>query len=472
MPKPSRAQPPLGFIPPRYKPWVVQIGYILLPLMLRLRLRPWLPAGIWPVTCHNPEVLAECFRQFQTGKIRLLLAFRHSQVDDPMCLSYLFSRLVPQAARQQGFSLKRPIHSFFMYDRGMPLWAGRWLSWFFAAIGGIPVHRGRRLDLRALKAVREQIMIAPLPVTIAPEGATNGHSEIISDLEPGAAQLAFWAVEDLQKADRPEQVLLLPVGLRYIYPRPDWAALDRLLAQLEVDCGLPVQTFSDPAAMEPEAYYPRLLELGQHLLTSLEQFYQRFYGFAPAPPTPERDDQDLSYRLSHLLEGALSIGERFFALPSTGTLATRCRRLEEAGWSYVYREDIALDQLSTFDRGLADWVAEEATLHIRHMRLAESFVAVTGHYVKDKLVFERFAETTLILFDLVERVKGTRVPKRPRLGIRQAVVTLAEPININDRWPDYAQSRRSAKAAAERLTQDIQSALEELILTNREEPAL
>ncbi|MGB5973909.1 MAG: hypothetical protein WBG38_11350, partial [Nodosilinea sp.] len=73
---------------------------------------------------------------------------------------------------------------------------------------------------------------------------------------------------------------------------------------------------------------------------------------------------------------------------------------------------------------------------------------------------------------LVERVKGTRVPKRPRLGIRQAVVTLAEPININDRWPDYAQSRRSAKAAAERLTQDIQSALEELILTNREEPAL
>ncbi|MBE9158679.1 1-acyl-sn-glycerol-3-phosphate acyltransferase [Nodosilinea sp. LEGE 06152] len=481
MPKLNRAQPPLGFIPPRYKPWVVQGCYIVLPLMLRLRLRPWLPAGIWPVTCHNPEVLAECFRQFQTGKIRLLLAFRHSQVDDPICLSYLFSRLVPRAARQKGFRLKRPLHSFFMYDRGMPLWAGRWLGWFFAAIGGIPVHRGRRLDLKALKAVREQIMTAPLPVTIAPEGATNGHGEVISDLEPGTAQLAFWAVEDLQKAERPEQVLLLPVGLRYIYPRPDWAALNRLLSQLEADCGLPVQSFSDPAGTAAEAYYPRLLGLGQHLLTRLEGFYQRFYGLTPTefeavnsdPSNPGSSNLgpsnpdpvgELGQRLSHLLNGALAVGERFFALPSTGTLVTRCRRLEEAGWSYIYREDINdLGQLSPFDRGLADWIAAAATLQMQHMRLAESFVAVSGHYVKDKPSFERFAETTLILFDLVERVKGTRVPKRPQLGTRQAVISLGEPMNISDRWPDYAQSRRSAKAAVEGLTKDIQAALEELI---------
>ncbi|MBD2112025.1 MULTISPECIES: 1-acyl-sn-glycerol-3-phosphate acyltransferase [Cyanophyceae] len=467
MPQLNRAQPPLGFIPPRYKPWVVQGCYVVLPLMLRLRLRPWLPAGIWPVTCHNPEVLADCFRQFQTGKIRLMMAFRHSQVDDPLCLSYLFSRLVPRAARQRGFSLKRPLHSFFMYDRGMPLWAGRWLGWFFSAIGGIPVHRGRRLDLKALKAVRERMMNAPLPVTIAPEGATNGHGEVISDLEPGTAQLAFWAVEDLQKAGRSEQVLLLPVGLRYIYPRPDWAALNRLLAQLEADCGLPVQSFSEPTAMGPEDYYPRLLTLGRHLLGRLEQFYQQFYNL---PPAAEPEDSEhpaaIAQRLSPLLDGSLKIGERFFGLPHTGTLVTRCRRLEEAGWAYIYREDIAdLKQLSAFDRGLANWMSEEATLHMRHMRLVESFVAVTGTYVKDKPTFERFAETTLILFDLVERVKGTRVPKRPQLGTRQAVISLGEPMNINDRWSDYAESRRSAKAAVETLTADIQAAMEELILT-------
>jgi hypothetical protein len=465
--KPNRAQPPLGFIPPSYKPWVVQIGYMLLPLMLRLRLRPWLPAGIWPVTCANPEVLAECYRQFQAGEIRLIMAFRHSQVDDPMCLSYLFSRLVPRAARQKGFGLKRPLHSFFMYDRGMPLWAGRWLSWFFAAIGGIPVHRGRRLDLKALKSVREQIMTAPLPVTIAPEGATNGHGEVISDLEPGTAQLAFWAVEDLHKADRPERVLLLPVGLRYLYPHPDWAALDRLMAQLEADCGLPVQSFIHPAIMDTQAYYSRLLALGQHLLTHMEQFYQRFYGLVPAADASAQDLSNprvLSQRLGQVLDGSLAVGERFFKLPSTGSLVTRCRRLEEAGWTYIYREDIAdLGQLSAVDRGLADWMAEEATLHMRHMRLVESFVAVSGEYVTEKPTFERFAETTLILFDLVERIKGTKVPKRPQLGLRQAVITLGEPMNISDRWPNYAESRRSAKTAVETLTGDIQTALETLM---------
>jgi hypothetical protein len=471
LPKLDRAQPPLGFIPPRYKPWVVQLGYFLLPLMLRLRLRPWLPAGIWPVTCPNPEVLAECFHQFQTGQIRLMMAFRHSQVDDPMCLSYLFSRLVPRAASQRGFSLGRPIHSFFMYDRGMPLWAGQWLSWFFAAIGGIPVHRGRRLDLKALKAVREAMLNAPLPVTIAPEGATNGHSETLSALEPGTAQLAFWAVEDLQKAGRSEAVLLLPVGLRYLYPHPDWAALNQLMAKLEADCGLPVQSFSHPAAVPVADYYPRLLALGQHLLSRMEQFYQRFYqldaGLSRLGSGEADDPTDLgaiAQRLATVLDGALRVGEHFFGLPSTGSLATRCRRLEEAGWSYIYREDIAeLKQLSPVDRGLADWIAEAATLHLRHMRLVESFVAVSGHYVKDSPTFERFAETTLILFDLVERIKGTKVPKRPQLGLRQAVVTLGEPINISDRWADYAQSRRSAKAAVETLTADLQGALEALI---------
>lgn len=462
MPEAQRVRPHLKFIPPHYRAWVVRGGYVVLPFLLRVRLRPWLPVGIWPVTCPNPEVLANYFHQFQAGKIRLVMAFRHSQVDDPLSLSYLFSRLVPQAAKRAGIPLQRPIHSFFMYDRGMPLWAGAWLEWFFASMGGIPVHRGRRLDLKALKSVREHIVNGPFPVTIAPEGATNGHGEIISHMEPGTAQVAFWAVEDLQKASRTEQVILLPVGLQYFYPNPDWAALNRLLSQLEGDCGRPVQTFAQPEAATAEDYYQRLFTLGQHLLTQMEQFYQRFYGGPWEVPTD--GPATLAQRLQPLLNRALEVGEDFFGLPHTSNLETRCRRLEEAGWNYIYREDIAdLGQLSPVDRGLANWIAQAANLHLRHMRLVESFVAVSGHYVKDNPSFERMAETSLILFDLVERVKGTPVPSRPQLGRRQAVITLGEGINVSDRWPTYTESRRAAKAAVEQLTQDIQLALESLI---------
>lgn len=460
-------KPRLEFIPPRYNPWVVRCSYAVLPWLLRVRLRPWLPAGIWPVTCKNPEVLVEQFEQFQAGKIRLILAFRHSQVDDPLSLSYLFSRIVPRTARNLGVSLRSPIHSHFMYDRGMPLWAGQWLGWFFARLGGIPIHRGRRLDLKALKTVRDYLINGQFPFTIAPEGATNGHGEIISPLEPGTAQIAFWSVEDLQKAGRSERVLLLPVGLRYYYPRPNWAALNRLLSQLETDCGLPVQTFAEPTRAGVDDYYQRLLGLGQHLLARMEQFYQRFYHRQLANDAPDMAGDTaaaMAQRLSQILAEALKVGEQFFGLPTAGSIITRCRRLEEAGWSYIYRDDPGtLQKLPPLEQGLADWIAQEASLQMRHMRLVESFVAVSGGYVKEQPTFERFAETTLILFDLVERVKGTKVPCRPQLGRRQAVITLGEPIDVSQRWPDYGQSRQTAKAAVDTLTAELQGAMAALI---------
>ena len=459
-------KPRLEFIPPDFNPWVMRLSYGVLPLALRVRLRPWLPAGIWPVTCTNPEALLDQFEQFEAGKIRLILAFRHSQVDDPLCLAYMFSRILPSTARAEGIHRRSPFHSHFMYDRGMPLWAGSWLGWFFSRLGGIPIHRGKRLDLQALKTVREYLVNGQFPFTIAPEGATNGHGEIVSPLEPGTAQIAFWTVEDLKKANRPEQVVVMPVGLKYLYPKPDWAALNHLMSQLEADCGLPVQTFQDPNKASADDYYRRLITLAEHLLARMEKFYQRFYSgkFAIADSPPDETAAAIAQRLHQILEEALKVGEKFFGLPTTGSIISRCRRLEEAGWSYIYRDDYeALQQLPPLDKGLADWIADEASLQMRHMRLVESFVAVSGRYVKDNPTFERFAETTLILFDLVERVKGTKVPNRPKLGTRHAVITIGEPINITDRWPAYATSRRSAKAAVDTLTADLQTAMESLM---------
>ncbi|MEM7761379.1 MAG: 1-acyl-sn-glycerol-3-phosphate acyltransferase, partial [Cyanobacteria bacterium P01_A01_bin.40] len=106
----------------------------------------------------------------------------------------------------------------------------------------------------------------------------------------------------------------------------------------------------------------------------------------------------------------------------------------------------------------------EADLRLLHMRLAESFVAVQGTYIKQKPCFERFAETTLILFDAISRIKGIKNPRRPRLGWRKSTVTIGEPINISDRAIAYRQNRQGAKQAVAQLTQDIQTALEEMIV--------
>lgn len=209
-------------------------------------------------------------------------------------------------------------------------------------------------------------------------------------------------------------------------------------------------------------YYPRLVRLGEHLLTLMEQFYRRFYHQPIAPPEKSFGEAlDIAERLNRLLDTALSMAEQYFGIKPSGTVVDRCRRLEEAGWTYIYRDDLQRrDDLPPVERGLADWVAQEASLRMLHMRLAESFVAVSGHYVKDKPSAERFAETALLMFDMTARLRGDKLPKRPRLGDRWVQMTVSDPISVSDRWADYKGDRRKAVID---LTLDIQKALESTI---------
>lgn len=463
-----RAQPKLDFIPPTFNPYILRLVHWSLPILQRFRLQPWLPAGISQIKTINEETLVKLYHQFQIGKIRLILAFRHCEVDDPLSGLYLLSRGIPQIARQQGIPLKFPIHSHFMYDRGMTIWAGDWLGWLFAQMGGIPVQRGKALDWKAIKKTRELMINGQFPLVVAPEGATNGHSEIISPLEPGVAQLAFWGVEDLAKANRIEKVIVIPINIQYHYLNPQWSKLDRLLRNLEVDCGLSTEAVDIPQTEEPaKLYYPRLLRLGEYLLSEMEEFYRCFYhrhlhDLASDSISPA---EIFKLRIEQLLDVSLEVGEEYFGLKKRGSIIERCRRLEEAGWNYIYRQDkTKFKNLSPVQLGLADWIAAEAESRMLHMRLVESFVAVTGSYVQEKPCFERFAEISLILFDAIARIKGTKNPRRPRLGWRKATVTIGESINVSDRATVYRENRQGAKQAVTQLTQDLYTALQEMIV--------
>ena len=463
----SKVHSKLRFIPQQFDPLVLGLAHWLLPFILRVRTRPWLNGGICHLEAVNIEILLNLYQQFQSQKIRFIIGFRHAEVEDPLCLLYLFSRLVPRAVREQKISLKLPIHTHFIYDRGMTIWAGNWLGWLFSRGGGIPIHRGKPLDRVALRSARNLLVNGQFPLTIAPEGATNGHGEIVSALEPGVAQLGFWCVEDLQKASRNEEVFIVPIGIRYYYLKPPWKAIAHLLTRLETDSGLPAGQWQNLEGIPPEKLlYQRLLVLGEHLLTQMEKFYQRFYhqAIASPPNNPSLSANEIiAIRLQILLDVALKVTEDYFGLWGQGTAIDRCRRLEEAGWNAIYREDVAdLKALSPLEFGLANWSAQEAELRLKHMRLVESFVAVTSSYIQEKPTAERFAETLLIIFDLLERIKGKKIPRRPCLGKRQVKFTIGTPISVTDRWETYHQNRQAAKQAVTCLTQDLQQALTEL----------
>ncbi|HEY9639890.1 MAG TPA: 1-acyl-sn-glycerol-3-phosphate acyltransferase [Coleofasciculaceae cyanobacterium] len=478
MPKLIHAQPPLEFVPPSFNPVVYRCAEVVLPFWMRWRAR------IVDVQVNHLETLAECYRRFQAGELRFMLAFRHPSTNDPFCLFHMLDRDLSRFAQRQGIRLQVPLHAHFIYDRGIPLWAGKPVGWLLKNMGCTPIRRGK-LDLLGLRSAREIFVAGRFPIAAAPEGATNGHSGIVSPMEPGIAQLGFWCVEDLLKADRPEAVWIVPVGIQYRYVSPPWEAIEHVLSHLEADCGLPPIDERDPDILDVDKHelllkqlpdpqqillYKRLMRLGEHLLSSMEQFYSKFYHQNLKVLAGEATEEEsgmppanlmLSKRLKALLNASLSVAEEYFSVPPKGNVADRCRRLEQAGWDRIFREDLKeLEALSPVDRGLADRIAEEASLRLWHMRLVESFVSVTGHYILEKPTAERFAETLLLLHDTVSKIKGKTYPVRLRLGRQRAQLTIGKPLSIRERWGDYTINRRQAVAS---LTQDLQGAMEEMI---------
>ena len=465
----TRAQPALDFIPPSYSP------------LLRRVMQPLMPAwtawqtDVAEVEAHNVETLAKLYQEFNLGKTRLLLAFRHPNAVDPYVLSHLLWRDLPRVAREQGVKIGTA-HAHFLYDRGIPLWAGSYLGWVFSRLGGIPIQRGK-LDLLALKTARKLLLDGQLPMAAAPEGGNNGHNEIVSPLEPGIAQLAFWCAEDLAKEGRPESVVVLPIGIQYRYVNPPWAQLADLLDQMEADCGIGYpqpevlkqlrQQFEKSetvqAALNGEQIelYSRLYRLAEHLLTLMEGYYEDFYSVSFETLNSDLSpNSQLSERLTVLMDKSLRVAESYFGLRAKGSAIDRCRKIEQAGWDRIFREDT--QSLPSVELGLANRVAEEADLRMWHMRLVESFVAVTGRYVQEHPSADRFAETALLLRDMVAKLKGNSL-SRPQLGLQKAIVTVGSPIDVGERLGDYQQKRRGAIA---QLTANLQDEMERLILSD------
>ena len=456
-----QVQPPLEFLPSAINLGVLAANRMVLPLWMRYKLH------ITNVQTDNLEQLVRLYRQFQDGQVRLLFTFRHPTTDDPFAMAYLLWCLVPKAASRAGIKLKKPVHSHFIYDRGISLWAGTFVNWLFPRLGGTPILRGKA-DRQGLKSARDLLVNSVFPLSVAPEGGTNDHNERMNALEPGAAQLGFWCAEDIHKAGRTEETLIVPIGIQYSYVEAPWEKLEILMGDIEQSCGFTQQSYpagliDDPRA---DALYGRLLGLGEHLLNLMEGFYKRFYqGLCPAAATLPKDglerNEQVTARLQIYLEAALKVAEERLGVKSQGNCMDRCRRLEQAGWDRIFREDVA--QLSPIERGMADWMAEDASLALWHMRLAERLTVITGNYIIQIPSADRVAEMLIILWRITAWLEGKKQGQTPNLGAKRLRLTVGEPLSVTQRWSHYQENRRSARGAVQQLTEDLQTAMAQMI---------
>ena len=421
---------------PQYQPWLRRAMVPLLPLLLR-----WQGIGTWQV--EDAGELAQWIAAQQAGRCRVLLAFRHPSTRDPFAMAELLWRQVPRAARDRQLRLPSPVHAQFLYDRGIPLWAGPLAGWILSRMGGIPINRGG-LDRQALRQARQLALDGPFSLAVAPEGANNHLGEQLGPMEPGLAQLAFWCCEDLRAAQRSETVVVVPIGLRYGLQSPAWPPIDRVLLQLEQRLDL------SPAPNLER--YGRLIRLAEALLALLEEFYGQLHAYVPTAGLA------LPQRMAQLRNAVLTLAEQRLGLPGGGGEQERCRRLESAAWQRIFRND--LGSLSSLQRRLADWGAREAELALEHMRLAEQFTAISGTYVAASPSPDRFADVLAILWRALDWLEKRPLRQPPGLGPLRLTVRVGEAIDVNSRQADYARDRRQA---VEALNQELALRLEQAI---------
>jgi hypothetical protein len=166
MPSSHRAQPPLEFLPPAFDPWVMRGVKALLPLWMRWR------SNVSTIHCNGVETLAKLFQDFQAGQVRFLIAFRHPSPEDAYCLAHLIWREVPQTAKGMGIQLQTAPHAHFIYDRGIPLWAGKGVGWLYQKLGGTPIQRGK-VDRQGLKSAVTSSARANFPWRRLPKEPTT-----------------------------------------------------------------------------------------------------------------------------------------------------------------------------------------------------------------------------------------------------------------------------------------------------------
>ncbi len=452
----TRVQPPLKVYPPKINQFVLKIIRLLTPFWLRWQ------CGIKQIETRYVDRLVEVTKKFQDGKARYILAFRHPTTDDPFGMLYMLAYAVPEQARDMGIKLTKTPHSSFVYDRGISMWAGDYINWLFPALGGISIFRGK-LDRPALNLIRQQITSGESPLSMAPEGGTNGKSELVAELEPGIAQIGFWAAEDLLKEGRTEEMLIVPVGIQYEYSIAAWGKIDETIAAIEKECGI------TKPAITTSTRYQRLYELGSYLVQWVSDYYKTFYGNYARKDKDVPDSDDLATRIEDLADRILSVAEMSFGIKSKGSPIDRCRRLEQAGWDRIFRNDLQdIEQLSQVERCFADQLALEANYSNWHMKIAESIIGVTSDYVRQHPSPSRYIEVLKLMWSVLQRVTERNpdsvFKETPNFGDRKVILSVAEPISVSERLSEYQSSRTAAKECNRKLTEEIHSAMKNLVI--------
>lgn len=342
---------------------------------------------------------------------RALVCPNHSNRHDPQVM-FMFSKF---AGEQFNFVAAREV---FDFDRGMN-------GWWLQHLGTYSVVRGAP-DRESFKMTKKIICEGKKKLVLFPEGEISNQNDTLMPLETGAAQLSYWALDELNKTDQTSPIYIIPMALKYTYTHNIKATLRQSLDELDSRLGL---KSNGSAGM-----YERLLDTSRALLHELEQEYN----LKPAA------DASLNDRINNLRMAVLGRLGGYFKVDlgkekQLDLVRTFRNKIDDC----IFEEE---DGMSDYAKTVHDERSRTLKSFYRDLDRVVNFVAIYDGYTKEHMTQERFA-------DVVGRLEHEIIGGEPSFkGPRRVLVDVGQPINLRDHHPDYKANKKQCLA---NITNDI-----------------
>ncbi|NLZ76969.1 MAG: hypothetical protein GX911_03265 [Spirochaetales bacterium] len=411
------------FPPPAYVP----AARALVALFGRLYLR--FALGVSKIELPGREVLQSELKRFKEGRTSLIIAFRHTAVEDAPTLL---------------LGVKNP-HLRFLYGRDVVNWAGKPTKLLFPALGFVAVeNRGNNRE--SARYLHTEVQDPRFPIALAPEGQVSYHAYSCASIEPGAAHLASWALEGPR-----EEVVILPVGIGYRYAKDEERFLSGLITRWEKESGIPVDRSlpSDGQIRFIGSETLKLVNTFWNLDLTLEGSF-----------IEQRD---------RLCDSLLAYSESLGGIEDTsGSIIDRLFRVRYRAVGVL--NDTDRSSLSEEERKLHDREVERQRISNHASQVVDVLEYLDLDYLEGKHTVQRSIEVLLSLLDVLNRLQGGMINSRFSPKGKKAFILGGTPIEVRKTFGHLTGRKKRLNAITRTLEQrldEVSLSLEEVMLQSR-----
>ncbi|MDQ5937710.1 MAG: 1-acyl-sn-glycerol-3-phosphate acyltransferase [Cyanobacteriota bacterium erpe_2018_sw_21hr_WHONDRS-SW48-000092_B_bin.40] len=395
----------LDFRPPLESPALIWYVNLVLPLYMKLKL-------------HDTRVTIKEGALERFAKLKgkhAMICPNHSNRHDPQVVG-MFARA---AGEHFNFVAAREV---FDYDNGAN-------GWWLQHLGVYSVVRGAA-DRESFKTTRRILSEGRKKLVLFPEGELSRQNDTVMPLESGAAQMAFWAMQDMEKGgakigpgEDEKTVYIQPIAMKYTYPYDVSSSLRETLKTLENKLGI--------VSPDDFSFYNRMRALAEKMLGTIE----KEYGITTNAQPPLGMNERLKALRRHILNNLARILE--IELPKDARDLECVRILRNKLDDFIFEDE---KKMTEYERHVHEEKQRVYKSYYRDLNRVVTFICIYDGYVTEHMTQERYS-------DVIERMEIEIFDGDPTIkGPREILIDVGEAIDLSAYYADFKKEKKATIA--------------------------